>query len=163
MTTTNDRIPSDRRARFDEIATQIDQFGRQYLDVELTGFAVELWKRICRRKAPDSMRGKPAVWAASVVHVIARMNFLFNRDQPVHLTFDTICSFFQTNKTTVGGKATEIERTLKLRRHSEPGLCRTDLLETFTTVQLSNGMILPWATAKEMGYLPPDARVEDLQ
>jgi hypothetical protein len=34
------------------------------------------------------------------------MNFLFDRSQPVHLTFDTVCNFYQTNKTTVGSKAT---------------------------------------------------------
>jgi hypothetical protein len=163
MTTTNDRIPSDRRARFDEIAALIEQFGRQHLDAELTGFAVEVWKRICQRKAPDCMRGTPPVWAASSVHVIARMNFLFDRDQPVHLTLEKICDFFQANKTTVGSKALLIERTLRLRPHSEPGLCRRELLEHFTTIQLSNGMILPWTTAKRMGYLPPDARLEDLR
>jgi hypothetical protein len=159
----SDRIPSDRRERFDEVTALIEQFGAQHLDAELTGFAVELWRRLCRRKAPDCMRGKPAIWAASVIHVIARMNFLFDRDQPVHLTFDTIGGFFQASKTTVGGKATEIERTLRLRQHSEPGLCRGKFLEDFTTVQLSNGMILSWAMAKQMGYLPPDARPEDLR
>jgi hypothetical protein len=163
MTTTNDRIASDRRQRFDEVAALIEQFGGQHLDAELTGFAVELWRRLCRRKAPDCMRGKPAVWAASVTLAIARMNFLFDRDQPVHLTFDTICGFFQTNKTTVGSKASEIERTLRLRQHSEPGLCRNKFLEDFTNVQLSNGMILSWAMAKQMGYLRSDARVEDLR
>ncbi len=159
---TNDRIPPERRARFDEVAVLINQFGQLHLDAELTGFAIELWKRICRRKAPDCTRGKPAVWAASVAHVIARMNFLFDRDQPVHLTFDTLCAFFQTNKTTIGSKATEIERTLRLRQHSEPGLCRNELVESFANVRLSNGMVLSWGTAMKMGYLPPNAKISDL-
>jgi len=89
------------------------------------------------------------------------MNFLFDRKQPVHLTFDTICGFFQTNKTTVGGKATEIERTLRLRQHNEPGLCRREFLESFTMLQLSNGMVLTWKMAKEMGHLPANAKPED--
>jgi len=109
------------------------------------------------------MRGKAGVWAASVVHVIARMNFLFDRSQPVNLTFDTIGNFFQVSKTTVGGKATQIERTLRLAQHSEPGLCRPQFLETFTTVQLPNGMVMSWEMAKSMGYVPADARVEDLR
>ncbi|MDO8538843.1 MAG: DUF6398 domain-containing protein [Opitutaceae bacterium] len=161
--TVPDRIPSDRRERFAEVAALVEQFGAQHLDAELTGFAIELWKRICRRKAPDCLRGKPSVWAASVTHVVARMNFVFDRSQPVHLTFDTLCGFFQTNKTTVGSKATELERTLRLRQHCEPGLCRSRFLEDFTTIQLSNGMLLPWSQAKRMGYLPPDARVDDLK
>jgi len=160
--TTNQLIPLERRARFDEVAALIERFGQQHLDAELTSYVIELWGRICRRKTPDCLRGKPGVWAASVTHVIARMNFLFDREQLVHLTFDTICGFFEVNKTTVGGKATEIERTLKLRQHSEPGLCRREFMESFTTVQLSNGMVLSWAMAKKMGYLPAAAKVEDL-
>jgi len=160
--TTPDRIPSDRRARFDEVAALLEQFGNQHLDAELTGFTLDLWRRLCRRKAPDCLRGQPAVWAASVIHVIARMNFLFDRAQPVHLTFDTICGFFQCGKNTVGGKATTIERTLRLRPHSEPGLCRSSFMESFTMVQLANGLVLPWQMARQMGYLPPDAKPEDL-
>jgi len=156
------RVPVAHRERFDEVAALLEPFGRKHLDPELTGFVMELWRRICRRKSPDCLRGKPSVWAAAITHVIARMNFLSDREQPVHLTFDTVCDFFQANKNTIGGKATEIERTLRLRQHCEPGLCRREFLETFTTVRLSNGMVLTWAMAKTAGYVPPDARVEDL-
>jgi hypothetical protein len=39
----------------------------------------------------------------------------------------------------------------------EPGLCRRELMEDFTTVQLSNGMVLSLRMAKQMGLVPPDA------
>jgi hypothetical protein len=29
-------------------------------------------------------------------------------------------------------------------------------------VRLSNGMVLPWETAQQMGYLPPGLKPEDL-
>ncbi len=155
-------IPAAHRSRFNEVAALLAQFGQAHLDAELTGFTVELWRRICRRKSPDCLRGQPGIWAAAVIHVIARMNFLFDRSQPVHLSFDTICAYFQTNKTTIGSKATTIEGTLKLRPHSEPGLCRGSLQESFTTVRLSNGMLLSSAMAKRLGYLPPGAKPADL-
>lgn len=161
--TTDPRIPLAHRARFDEIAALIGQFGQIHLDAEFTGFSVELWRRLCRRKAPDCLRGKPEVWAASVIHVIARMNFLNDRDEPGYLAFDTLCDFFHTSKTTIGGKATLVERTLKLQQHSEPGLCRSKFLEAFTMVELANGMVLPWNTAKEMGLLSSDAKIDDLK
>lgn len=156
------RIPADRQARFDEVAALLEQFGRQHLDPELTGFTLELWARLCRLKSPDCLRGKPAVWAASVAHVIARMNFLFDRNQPVHLKFDTLCGFFQSSKTTVGSKATQIERALRLGHHNEPGLCRRDLIETFTFVRSPDGLSLTMKMAKEMGLMHPDVTVEDL-
>ena len=95
-----------------------------------------------------------------MVHVIARMNFLFDRNQPGHVTFDAICGSFQANKTTVGSKATEIERALRLRQHSEPGLCRSKFIDSFTTVQLSNGILVSLQMAKQMGLVPPDATPE---
>ena len=82
---------------------------------------------------------------------------LFDPNQPVHLTFDTICGSFQTNKTTVGSKAAEIERALRLSQHVEPGLCRCEFVDDFTTVQLSNGMVVSLRMAKQMGLVPPDA------
>jgi hypothetical protein len=153
----NDRIPQDKRERFREVAALVEQFGQAHLDEELTGYVHELWRRICRRKTLDCRRGQARIWAASVVHVIARMNFLFDRTQSVHLTFDTICAAFQTSKTTVGGKATEIARALGLSPLGEPGLCRKELIDSFTMVRLSNGMVVPLKMAKEMGLVPPDA------
>jgi hypothetical protein len=161
--TTASRIPLAHRARFDEIAALIAHFGQIHLDAELTGFAIELWRRLCCRKASDCLRGKPEVWAASVIHVIARINFLSDRNEPVHLTFDTVCDFFHTSKTTIGGKATLIERTLKLRQHSEPGLCRNKFMEAFTTIELSNGLVLSFASAKTMGFIPANATIDDLK
>ena len=151
------RIPVEKRERFSEVAALLEQFGQAHLDPELTEFTQELWRRVCRRQTMDCRRGKPAIWAASVVHVIARMNFLFDRSQPVHVSFDTICASFQANKTTVGSKASELERALHLRQHSEPGLCRREFMDDFTTVQLSNGMIDSLGMAKKMGLVPPDA------
>ena len=74
------RIPTERRERFREVATLLGQFGQAHLDPGLTAFTLELWRRVCRRQRLDCRRGKPAIWAASVVHVIARMNFLFDRN-----------------------------------------------------------------------------------
>jgi len=151
------RIPADKRERFREVALMLEQFGHTHLDPELTAFTQELWRRVCRRQTMDCRRGKPAVWAATVVHVIARMNFLFDRGQPVHLTFDTICGWFQASKATVGGKATELERALRLRQHSEPGLCRPKFIDDFEFVQLPNGVVMTLGMAKQRGLVPPDA------
>jgi len=89
------------------------------------------------------------------------MNFLFDRNQPVHLSFDTICGFFNVKKASVGGKATVIERSLRLRAHSEPGLCRVDILEMFTILRGPNGISLSLKSAKQLGYVPQSAAVED--
>jgi hypothetical protein len=43
-----------------------------------------------------------------------------------------------------------------------PAGCGSQLLEDFTMIRLSNGMVLSWSMAKQMGYLPPDAKPNDL-
>jgi hypothetical protein len=151
------RVPSEKLERFNEVAAMIERFAAVHLDPELTGFVLELWKRVCRTSRLDCRRGGPNVWGASSIHVIARMNFLFDKRQLVHLTFDMICDFFGVKKATVGGKASEIEKTLRLHQHSEPGLCRVDLVDAFTTIRLSNGMVMSLEMAKAMGLVPPDA------
>jgi hypothetical protein len=149
-------IPAAKQERYAEVASLLESFGQAHLDPELTGFTLELWRRICRKQSMDCRRGEATLWAATVVHIVARINFLFDRAQPVHLTFDLICESFGAKKTTVGGKATSIERTLGLRQHNEPGLTLSKFMDMFTTVQLSNGMIVTLAMAKQMGLVQDD-------
>lgn len=57
---------------------------------------------------------KKDIWAASIIYVIARLNFLFDKENDYYITSDTICNFFKTKKSTVGNKATEIQKICKL-------------------------------------------------
>ena len=159
---TDFKVPQKRRGRFTHIAESIVKFGHQHLDDEITGFALELWARVCRKKDAICERGKPEVWAASAVHAIARMNFLYDRTKPNHIEFGDVCDHFGTKKTTVGNKATQIERTLKLSPRGEPGLVRRDLLERLTIVRSPEGLAFTFKEAKKLGYLPPDTQIEDI-
>ncbi len=150
------RIPTEKKPIHDEIAATLAAFGAEHLDPELTGYVLELWARVCRTSKLDPRRGRPGVWAAAVTHVIARMNFCYDRAQPVYLQLDTLSNFFGAAKTTLSAKASEIEKTLRIG-HMEPGLCRRELVDSFTMVQLSNGMVMTLSMAKKEGLVPPDA------
>jgi len=84
--------------------------------------------------------------------VIARLNFLFDRESKTFLPPDTICNFFGTKKNTISGKATEIERVCKIRMGHD-GLCSPDIADSLSFVQLPNGLILTRRQAKEMGFM----------
>ena len=45
------------------------------------------------------------IWAAAIIFVIARLNFLFDPERAMPLSTDTICDYFDTVKSTVGNKA----------------------------------------------------------
>jgi len=152
----NQRIPEDKKAIHATIAARLEAFGAEHLDEELTGYVLELWARICRTAKLDPRRGSAGVWAASAVHVIARMNFCYDCNEPVHFTLGTLCDCFAANKNTVGMKATEIEEILRLSK-IEPGLCRQGIADTFRWVTLPDGTRMLMSTAKKQGLVPPDA------
>ncbi|MBW1911477.1 MAG: hypothetical protein JRJ11_18370, partial [Deltaproteobacteria bacterium] len=85
---------------------------------------------------------KKEIWAASIIYVIARLNFLFDSENELFLSADTICDFFGTKKSTVGNKATQIEKACSLGIGAE-GFCSPEISDSVTLVELSNGLIIP--------------------
>jgi RNA-splicing ligase RtcB len=74
--------------------------------------------------------------------VIARLNFLFDPENEFFLSADTICDFFGTKKSTVGNKATQIEKACNLGLGAE-GLCSPEISDALTLVELPNGLVIP--------------------
>ena len=119
-----------------------------------------LWKCYVRRQRGQIGRkrtyvitgGKKEVWASSVVYVIARLNFLFDRGNQHCLRPDEICGFFGAKKTTTSAKAAEIEKAGRIPM-GHVGLCSPELSDSLSYGQLSNGIILIKKMANEMGFL----------
>ena len=95
-----------------------------------------------REKTLNITSGKKEIWAAAIVYVIARLNFLFDREQEYFITADTICEFFGTKKSTVGNKATQIEKICNLQLGAE-GLCSPEIADMLTFAVTPEGFILP--------------------
>jgi len=87
-----------------------------------------------------------------VVYVIARLNFLFDRDSPNYLTSDQICDFFGTKKSTVSFRASDIEKACKIRMGYED-LCDQSISDSLTYVELPNGMVVPMSFLRERGLV----------
>jgi hypothetical protein len=95
-----------------------------------------------RKRKISLARGEKEIWAAAIVYVIARLNFLFDRDNAFYLSPDTICDFFGTKKSTTGNKASQIEKICKLPMGAE-GLCSPDITDALTLVELPSGLVIP--------------------
>ncbi|MBC8182958.1 hypothetical protein H8E88_17780 [candidate division KSB1 bacterium] len=132
----------DKKERLNEIKALIESFSKKYLSDELKGYVINLCDRLGRKRTISITRGKPEIWAASIVYVIARLNFLFDIENPNHITADIICEFFNTKKSTTGNKATQIEKDCNVRLGGE-GLCSPHISDMFTFVQTPEGFILP--------------------
>lgn len=128
------------------------EFSTKYLTEELAGYVFILLEKLGRKRTYPLTRGKTEIWASAIVYVNARLNLLFDTENPNYLTADVICDFFGTKKSTVSTKATEIEKACNIRM-GEEGLCGSDLSDSLSLVQLTNGLVLTRKQAKEMGLM----------
>jgi hypothetical protein len=137
----NKRI-SEKKQRLEEIKDLVLAFCEEHLDDELYGYALELCDMLERKRKISITRGKKEIWAASIIYVIARLNFLFDPESEFFLSTDTICDFFGTKKSTVGNKATQIEKACNLGLGAE-SLCNPEISDALTLVELPSGLIVP--------------------
>lgn len=89
-----------------KIKTHIRNFCEKKLNSELEGYCYKLCETLGRKRKTNLLRSTSEQWAASIVYVIARLNFLFDSDNEYYITADDICAFFNTKKSTTGNKAT---------------------------------------------------------
>ena len=132
----------DKKARISAIADQIERFWRASANEEYEAYAKGLLARIVYLPRMNLQRGRPEIWAAAIVTVIARLNFLFDREDPDATAMDAICDFFGTLKSTTGNKATVIEKACDIRR-GEPGLCREEITDALTVHETDDGFGIP--------------------
>jgi len=128
--------------RLKEIKELVVSFCVECLNEELQSYALKLCDTLNRKRKISITSGKKEIWAASIIYVIARLNFLFDSENELFLSADTICDFFGTKKSTVGNKATQIEKACSLGIGAE-GFCSPEISDSVTLVELSNGLIIP--------------------
>lgn len=148
MTNADDK----KSKRIEDVRILLQEFAKTHLTPELTDYVLRLWEQIGRKRNYVITGGRPEVWASATVYVIARLNFLFDRQSKTFLAPDTICNFFGTRKNTISAKATEIERVCRIKM-GQDGLCSPDIADSLSFVQLPNGLILTRRQAKEMGFI----------
>ncbi len=132
----------DKTQRLDEIRNLLLPFCTEHLNEELTGYVMKLVERLGRKRVISIIRGKPETWAATIVYVIARLNFLFDKENPFYLTADTIADFFEVSKSTASQKAMLIEKACNISM-CEKGLCSEEISDMFEFVETPEGFIMP--------------------
>jgi len=135
-------VKNDKAERVDKIEEMIHSFCGDYLTQELEGYAVKLCEKLGRKRIINIVRGKKEIWAASIIYVIARLNFLFDKKNENYITVGTICKYFGTKKSTIGTKATQIEKTCDLSI-GEEGYCSKEISDSLTYYQTPEGFIIP--------------------
>jgi len=155
----------EKKQRLEQIMELVKRFCAAHLSEELTGYALKLCETLDRKRKISLARGEKEIWAAAIVYVIARLNFLFDRDNAFYLSPDTICDFFGTKKSTTGNKASQIEKTCNLPLGAE-GFCSPDITDALTLVELPNGLVAPKNMLSRLNFvleIASDEESEELE
>ena len=128
--------------RLKEIKELVVSFCSEYLNEEMKTYVLRLCETLNRKRKISIASGKKEIWAASIIYVIARLNFLFDPENELFISADDICNFFGTKKSTVGSKATQIEKACNLGIGAE-GYCSPEISDALTLVELPNGLVIP--------------------
>ena len=147
----------NKKTRIAAISDHIEGFCRACLNEEYEVFAKGLLARIVYLPRMNLQRGRPEIWAAAMVTVIARLNYLLDSDTPESITMDAICDFFGTVKSTTGKKATAIEKGCGIRM-GEPGLCREEITEALTFDNAADGPPAAPGMLKKSAATPSDQK-----
>ncbi len=132
---------SKKEARVLEIKEIVHNFSDQYLNEDLEYYAQNLVENLARKRKFNILRGKKEIWAAAVIYVIARINFLFDRKNKNFISHDAICEFFGTVKSTVGNKASQIQDVCRINVGTE-GYCSREIVDSFTFLRTPEGFII---------------------
>jgi hypothetical protein len=128
--------------RVAEVKSKIEAFGRTRLGPEYTGLALALADKIGRMRKLSIQRGRIEIWAAAIVYVIARLNFLFDPANDTYITPDGLCDFFGTKKSTVGNKASLIQDTAEILP-GDPDFSSAKIADMFRVYETRDGFLIP--------------------
>ena len=69
-----------------------------------------------------------------IIYAIARLNFLFDKENDKYITADTICNFFNANKSTVATK--QPNRDACNLTIGAKGYCSKEITDSFSFIRL---------------------------
>lgn len=103
----------ERVNRITELSTTLCA---QKLDEEYFEVTEKVIGKLSRKRPSPLLRGKVEIWAAGIVHAIGQVNFLYDKSFKPYISFDELNDFFGTKKSSVGNKAADIRKMLKMNK-----------------------------------------------
>jgi frataxin-like iron-binding protein CyaY len=130
-----DNLSNNKQSQIKQL---LENFGSKFLDVELKSYVLNLFEKISKKSLLNIYRGKNEIWAASIIYVIARFNFLFDKENDNYISIDELCDYFNVKKSTIGNKATQIEKIYNIsigdKKYTKP---------VFEYYKTTDGFIIP--------------------
>jgi hypothetical protein len=138
------------KARQKALIDMTNDFCIEKIDEEYAMLCEKLINKLARKKDVPFKSGKLEIWAASIIHAIGMINFLYDKTIEPFIEIDDINEYFGTNKKTVSGKSNNIRKMLKLN-YFEPGFTtkRMEKESPFNNFVLVDGFIVSVSSLSE--------------
>lgn len=137
----------DKKEVIEEVKNLLTSFTGKNLSEEEESICLHIWGRLSRKQKIDITRTRPDIWAAAVIWSFCRANFKYEEG----VTLELLCSFFSNKKTTVGNKAGEISKMLRIDFFNPE----------FTTAEIQKQNPLNLFTMTDNGFIIPKDALEE--
>lgn len=107
------------KARQNHLIELTTAFCIKHVDKEYSRLCRKLIKLIGKEKEVPFKRGRPEIWAASVIYTIGTLNFLFDKSFKPYIPSKKINEYFQTNSVTISNKAAAIKKMFNLWHYDQ--------------------------------------------
>lgn len=94
-----------KQKRKEELIGLTAGFCDEHLNQEYKELCEKLISKMARKHQVPFLRGNTEIWAASIIHALGSINFLFDKDSEPYVSADDICAYFGTAKNTISNKA----------------------------------------------------------
>jgi hypothetical protein len=102
------------RATHDAVVDLTDAFCRDHLNAEYAALCRKLSATLSRKRPSPLSRGDVRSWACGIVHVLGRVNFLFDRTQTPHVSQGDLMRLFGVSASTATSRSRLIARLLNM-------------------------------------------------
>jgi Domain of unknown function (DUF6398) len=144
---------AELKVRENKLLELTGAFCTQKLDDEYFQLSEKLIKKLGRKKNTPFESGKIEIWAASIIHALGLINFLFDKSGEPYVSVNEINDFFGTKQSTVTGKSKQIRDLLKL----------THFDKDFSVRQMRNSNPMENMVMIDGFIVPLNSLPEDLQ
>lgn len=114
------------------------------LDDDYKQLCKELIEKMARKRAVPFVRGRLNIWAASIIHAIGTINFLFDSSFRPYSSLDTLVSYFKASKSTTSQKSKLIRDMFKLTHYDlDFSTSKMEKSNPFNEMVMINGYVVP--------------------
>lgn len=136
-------VPAKLEQIYEGIIAITDDFCSKHLNEEYAELCREMTEVLCRMRPSPLLKGRVNVWAAGIIYVLGRVNFLFDKTQKPHMRADELCSLLGVSQSSASAKSSQLWKILDLMQ-LDPRWCLPSRLADNPLAWLIevNGMIV---------------------